>query len=158
MKKILFVILMIGAVLSCKKDDPEMEGTPFERLASLEEKKWKLTYAMAWSGSLSVDLILNSPNKCLGDNELTLRADNTYLLDDTGIKCSGVDRIEGQWVFTENPLQIKLDQIDLMSRQFKNVILDISELKNSSFTGTINNVPENELRVNKIELTFTLIK
>ncbi|MBX2953391.1 MAG: hypothetical protein KF870_12860 [Leadbetterella sp.] len=158
MKKILFLGLLTFAALSCDKKDPEAEGTPMERLAGVEAKKWKLTKAVAWSGSLSLDLIANSANKCLGDNELTLRSNNSYILEDTGVKCSTVDRIEDQWIFTESPLQIQLAEISLMDRTFKNVVLDISELKNSSFSGTVNNVPENSLKVNKIDLTFTLVK
>ena len=156
MKKILFVCLLTFSALSCGKDDPEPEGTPMERLAGTESKKWKLTGAMAQAGSASVDLILN--NECLGDNELTLRSDFTYVLEDTGIKCSAVDRIEDEWVFTESPLQIELAEISLMNRTFANVVLDISELKNDRFSGAINNVPENSLDVNKIDLTFTLVK
>ncbi len=158
MKNILFVFLLGFVALSCDKDDPEMEGTPMERLAGTESKKWKLSVAQAWAGTLSVDLILNSPDKCLGDNELTLRSNGTYLLEDTGIKCSGVERIEDAWVFTESPLQIKLAEISLMDRTFTNVVLDISELKNSSFSGTINSIPANSLNISKIDLTFTLVK
>lgn len=161
MKKILFVCLLTLVAISCGKDDPEAEGTPMERLTGLTgttSKKWKLTTAVAWSGSLSVDLIANSQDKCLGDNELTLRNDNTYLLEDTGVKCSTVDRIEDEWALTENPLQIKLAEISLMDRTFSNVVLDVSELKNNKFSGTVNNVPENSLNVNKIDLTFTLVQ
>lgn len=159
MKKILLIFLLGFTVWSCgKKDDPEAEGTPMERLASMESKKWKLTAATAWSGTLSLDLVENSPNKCLGDNELTLRTDGTYLLADTGIKCSGVDNVEGQWVFMESPLQIRLDEISLMGKRFTDVVLDITDLKNSSFSGIINTVPENDLNVNKIDLVFTEVK
>lgn len=154
------MVFLLGLTVgSCGKDDePEAEGTPMERLAGTESKKWKLSTARAWSGTLSVDLILSSQDKCLGDNELTLRTDGTYLLEDTGIKCSEIDRIEDQWGFQESPLRISLAEISLMGRNFSNVVLDLSELKNSSFSGTINNVPENSLDVNKIDLTFTEVK
>lgn len=159
MKKILFVCLLTFTALSCGKgDEPEAEGTPMERLAGTQSKKWKLTLAEAWAGTLSVDLIMNSPNKCLGDNELVLKADGTYILEDTGVKCSGVDKIEDAWTLSESPLSIQLGEISLMDRKFTNVVLDISELKNNSFSGTINNVPENSLNVNKIGLTFTLVQ
>ena len=158
MKKILFVCLLTFVGLSCDKDEPQEEGAPIEKLAGMESKKWKLSSATAWSGALSLDLVQNSPNRCLGDNELTLRADGSYLLEDTGVRCSGVDKVEGQWLLNESPLQVSLDEISLMGRRFTDVVLDVTVLKNNSFSGTIHNVPENELNVNKIELVFTVME
>ncbi|ADQ17451.1 hypothetical protein [Leadbetterella byssophila] len=158
MKKILFAFVLIAGIWACDKDDPDNEGAPLERLTGTGEKKWRLTKAIAYSSGAEVDLIHNSANRCLGDNELTLRKEGTYLLEDTGVKCSEVDRIEDVWQFNKEPLQIKLAEISLLGRSFNNVVLDIKELKNSTFSGAINQVPTNSLNVNKIELTFSEFK
>jgi hypothetical protein len=158
MRKILFAFAVLVSVWSCEKDDPDEAGTPMERLTGTGEKKWKLSKAIAFAGGAEVDLIHNSANRCLGDNELVLRSIGTYLLEDTGVKCSEVDRIEDVWQFNKSPLQLKLAEISLLGRSFTNVVLDVSELKNSRFSGIINQVPANNLNVNKIELTFSEVK
>lgn len=158
MKKIFFVLAMVAGVWSCEKDDPDAQGTPMEKLTGMGEKKWKLAKAIAFADGAEVDLIHNSANRCLGDNELLLRVAGTYILEDTGVKCSEVDRIEDVWQFNKSPEQIKLAEISLIGRSFTNVVLDISELKHSKFSGTINQVPANNLKVTKIELTFSEVK
>ena len=149
------------ALFSCKKDDPT-EGTPIVNLTSESgEKTWKLVGGKAFApsplgGSLEIDLIQNYA--CLADNQLVLRSDFSYTLNDTGEKCSSAEVINDKWVLVESPLQIRLAQISLLDRTLANVVLDMTNLTATSFGGDINSVPENPYGITKISLTFEVLK
>lgn len=161
MKQLFLVVLMALTVVSCKDDDPEAETTPLVKLAGeAGAKKWKMVGAKAFAtsklgGTAEIDLFINFP--CIIDNELTLRSDFTYTMEDTGEKCDNADTINDNWVLVESPLQISLGRISLMNKTMENATLEISAISSSSFEGDVNNVPANSNDVTKFHLVFETV-
>lgn len=147
MKKLLLLVVLAFTIVSCSdKDEPET-GTPFERLTASGEKKWRLVGAQGFGdGGLEINLFVTQGG-CLDGNELTLRTDNTYTFEDTGVVCKTddgrtVERVDAKWVFSESPLQIKLDEISMLGRSIKDVVIDVKDMKNASFTAVIEDLPQ----------------
>jgi hypothetical protein len=161
MKNILFVIFFALTFVSCDKDEPEAEGTAMELLAGTGEKKWKLSTAIASVDGATVDLAQNYP--CWADNILTLKANGTYTLEDSGLPCNQGAVISSNWTYTENPKQVKLGELQVANRVFKDLVLDINELKSTQFSGVTKNITTNvppfgEITAQTVTLTFVEVK
>lgn len=161
MKNILLVVFFAFSLMSCDKDEPGTEGTPMERLAGTGEKKWKLSTAEANVSGSIVYLARNYP--CWTDNILTLKSNGTYTLEDTGLQCSKGETINSSWSYLDNPQQIKLGELQIATEVFKDLVLDITELKTTQFSGVTKNVtievPQfGQITAQTVTLTFVEVK
>lgn len=156
MKNILFVFLLGFIVLSCEKDDPEMEGTPMERLAGTGSKKWKLNFAEA-RDKQGASVSLMFLYECWADNILTLYSDGSYTLEDVGVKCSNSADISSTWTLSDNSAQIRLANFIIAGQLFENLVLDVKEIKKSSFSGIAKNVSYGNLTADEVELRFSVV-
>lgn len=161
MKNILLVVFFAFSLVSCDKDEPGTEGTALERLAGTGEKKWKLTTAIASVNGATVDLAQNYP--CWADNVLTLKSNGTYTLEDDGLQCSQGAVINSSWSYLDSPQQLKLGELQVANRVFKDLVLDLTELKTSQFSGVTKNITTNvppfgEITAQTVTLTFVEVK
>lgn len=156
MKNILFVFLLGFIALSCDKDDPELEGTPMERLAGTESKKWKLSFAEA-RDKQGASIPLMILYECWADNILTLYSDGRYTLEDAGVKCNNSADISSTWTLSDNHSQIRLANFVIAGQSFENLVLDVKEIKKSSFSGIAKNVSYGTLTADEVELRFSIV-
>ena len=161
MKNILLVVFFALSIMSCDKDEPGTEGTPLERLAGTGEKKWKLSTALANVNGSTVDLAQNYP--CWADNVLTLKTNGTYTLVDAGLQCNQGANINAVWSYLDSPQQVKLAELQIANRVFRDLVLDITELKTTQFSGVTKNVTTNvppfgEITAQTVTLTFVEVK
>lgn len=156
MKNILFVFLFVFTAWSCKKDDPELQGTPLERLTGADSKKWKLSFAEV-RDKQGASVSLMTRYECWADNILTLYADGKYELEDTGKKCVDSEHISSNWTLSENAGQIRLANFTIGGQVFENLTLEVKEIKKSSFAGIARNVPYGTLVADEVELRFNVV-
>ena len=153
MKKITLVCILFLTALACKKDDPETQGTPMERLTGTESKKWKLSFAEARDKE-GASVSLMALYECWADNLLTLYSNGTYTLEDTDKKCPNFEDISSSWTLSENADQIKLANFTIAGQAFENLTLEVKEIKKSSFSGIARNVTYGTLVADEVELRF----
>lgn len=107
-KKLALAVIASSAliVVSCQKDkveDPEPEPTKKELLSNT----WKVTDLQTSDGTSIINLAPQT--QCLKDNTVTLKADDTFILDEGADVCDTPLEGTGTWSLVENETKIKLE-------------------------------------------------
>ena len=104
-KYALFLLLFSGfAFASCKKDKDEEPAPPTKK--ELLSNKWKVSDVKNADGT-SVIALPVPQIVCLKDNIFTLKADDTYTIDEGAVVCEPSTAQSGTWSLTSNDTKIQ---------------------------------------------------
>lgn len=101
---LIFLFFSAFMGVSCKKDktEDEKELTKKELLAN----KWKVSDIQDASGTSYIGYPIDQI-QCLKDNTFTLRADNSYTIDEGAVVCDPSTAESGTWSLTNSDTKIE---------------------------------------------------
>lgn len=107
--KYALLLLFVSALAfaSCKKDKDEEDKEPTKK--ELLSNKWKVSDVTNAGGTSVIGLPVPQI-VCLKDNIFTLKADDTYTIDEGAIVCDPSTAQSGTWKLTDNETKIEFTQ------------------------------------------------
>lgn len=102
-----FLLFSAFVFVSCKKDKNEDEKEPTKK--ELLSNKWKVSDVQDAAGNSYINFPIDKI-KCLKDNTFTLRADNSYTIDEGEVVCDPSTAQSGTWSLTNNDTKIEFTQ------------------------------------------------
>jgi hypothetical protein len=107
-KYALFLLLFSAlAFASCKKDKDEEPAPPTKK--ELLSNKWKVADVKNADGTSVIGFPVPQI-VCLKDNIFTLKADDTYTIDEGAVVCDPSTAQSGTWKLTDNETKIEFTQ------------------------------------------------
>ena len=128
MKRLTIIMLFIGFILSCKKNDDSSCKTDTASIAG-SYKITAVTYKANSSSSEMDYFNILFPDACDRDNVTTLNANGTYLLKDAGVVCSPPDDDNGTWSSSATTMNVDGDIYIIESFNCKTLILSITDVQ-----------------------------
>lgn len=99
-----FVIVLSLFAVSCKKD--KNEDTPEPTKKELLSNSWKITDIRTAEGISVIDLNYDQI-KCFKDNIFTMKADDSFTIDEGTVVCDDSYASTGTWALIENETKIQ---------------------------------------------------
>ncbi len=149
MKKYVLVLVLTTLAFACKdKTVDPVELTTLELLTGTTgSKTWKLSDGTAKKGNLEVNLI-STQNPCVTDNLVKLYQDFTYEFLEGSTKCNpSTDPdliVKSNWSLSSDQKQITVSKFIFLNRTVDNPVFQISELTETSFSGSTTVVLDGE--------------
>ncbi|WP_341225988.1 hypothetical protein [uncultured Arcticibacterium sp.] len=160
MKKVIIAFLSVSFLMtSCKKDeevDVEQKAR-IELLTNNSSKSWKVKDGIAKQNGLEVNL-LASQSPCVTDNIITLVSDFTYDFLEGDIKCEPSDPdliLSANWSLSQDESIITIDKFIFLGRTVDNPAFALSEVTETTFSGTTNLTFEGETF--DVDVTFEVV-
>ena len=101
---LLFAFFSTSILISCQKDKDEEPATPTKK--ELLSNKWKVVDVKNAGGTSVIDAPFPQI-VCLKDNIFTLKADDTYTIDEGAVVCEPSTAQSGTWSLTSNDTKIQ---------------------------------------------------
>ncbi|MCU0324549.1 MAG: hypothetical protein MUF45_04770 [Spirosomaceae bacterium] len=139
-KQILVLTFIVALGLSCKDKEEVSAKTKLELLTGTNSKKWKVSSAIAKSGTLELNLTATQPT-CRVDNTLILFANKTYELREGTTKCASNDPdllVKASWNISADETTLTIDKLILLGVEFNQAVIKITELTENSLKGETN--------------------
>ncbi|MFN3850039.1 MAG: hypothetical protein ACK4NY_11445 [Spirosomataceae bacterium] len=136
-KQILVLTFIVALGLSCKDKEDVSAKTKLELLAGTNSKTWKVSSAIAKSGTLELNLTGTQPT-CRIDNTLILFANKTYELREGASKCVASDPdllLKANWTLSADETSLTVDKLILLGFEFNQPVIKITELTDNSLKG-----------------------
>ena len=139
MKKgaILLIMFMSQFLFSsCELIEPAKSEQ--ELLAGNTSVQWKVVRGIAKLDGAEIDVV-SAQNPCVLDNLLELYAEGTFDLTEGSTKCSPSDPqsiYTGNWAYNEATNKLTIDKFTFLSITIDNPSFTITELTETSFSGT----------------------
>ena len=160
MKNLIIAFLSVSFLMTaCKKDDEvKVEEKPrLELLTSNSTKSWKVKDGIAKQNGLEVNLIA-SQNPCVTDNVIILASNFTYDFLEGASKCNADDPdliLSASWSLTQDESTITIDKFIFLGRAVDNPAFLLSEVTETSFSGTTTLTLEGETF--DVDVTFEAV-
>ncbi|HRO48478.1 DUF5004 domain-containing protein [Agriterribacter sp.] len=104
---LLLLFISVFALTSCKKDKTDKEEEPTKK--ELLSNKWKVSDVTNEGGTSVIGLPVPQII-CLKDNIFTLKANDTYTIDEGAVVCDPSTAQSGTWKLTDNDTKIEFTQ------------------------------------------------
>ena len=104
---LLLLFISVFALTSCKKDKTDKEEEPTKK--ELLSNKWKVSDVTNEGGTSVIGLPVPQII-CLKDNIFTLKANDTYTIDEGAVVCDPSTAQSGTWKLTDNETKIEFAQ------------------------------------------------
>ncbi|HTN07989.1 lipocalin family protein [Agriterribacter sp.] len=101
---LLLLLFSTFAFSSCQKDKGDEAKEPTKK--ELLSNKWKVSDVKNSGGTSVIDFPVPQI-VCLKDNIFTLKADNTYTIDEGAVTCDPSSASSGTWSLTSNDTKIQ---------------------------------------------------
>ncbi|MFT6880719.1 MAG: hypothetical protein ACI8UX_000898 [Psychromonas sp.] len=143
MKNLIIPFLFLFALVTSCKKEPEVvieEKTPLELFTNNSSKSWRLKEGIAKQNGLEVNIIA-SQNPCITDNLIKLYSDFSYEFTEGVTKCdpNNPDLIlKAEWSLGSEGKSITIDKFIFLSYSVDNPTFYLSEITETTFTGTTN--------------------
>jgi hypothetical protein len=143
MKNLIIPFLFLFVLsTSCKKDPVVVieEKAPLELLTNNSSKSWRLKEGIVKQNGLEVNVIA-SQNPCITDNLIKLFSDFSYEFTEGATKCdpNNPDLIlKAAWSLGAEGKSITIDKFIFLSYSVDNPVFNLSEITETTFTGTTN--------------------
>ncbi len=102
LKNFLLFSVLFASFFSCKKEKEKENLTKKELLSN----KWTVSDVLGKDGNSIIALPMPRIT-CLKDNSFTLRADNSYTIDEGNVACDPSTAGSGEWALIESETKIK---------------------------------------------------
>lgn len=137
-KGVVLVALFVSQFLfwGCELNEPEK--TEQELLAGDTSVQWKVVRGIAKVDGAEIDVV-SAQNPCVLDNLLELYTNGKFDLSEGGSKCDPTDPeliYTGNWAYNDATNILSIDKFTFLSITIDNPSFTITELTETTFSGT----------------------